>query len=62
MTKKDYQLLLPVLPKQPGNYKYKDVKFKISYFGQVKNLKNRISSNYTNDKNMANKRWREVKI
>jgi len=55
MTKKDYQELLPALPKQPGIYKYRDADGTIIYIGKAKNLKNRIASYFTNDKNKAYK-------
>ncbi len=53
MTKKDFQELLPSIPKQPGIYKFKDVEGTIIYIGKAKNLRNRTTSYFNNDKNKA---------
>ncbi|UBM59000.1 excinuclease ABC subunit UvrC [Marinilongibacter aquaticus] len=44
----DYQNQLPLLPNEPGIYKYFDEKGTIIYVGKAKNLKNRISSYFYN--------------
>lgn len=53
MTKKDFQELLPSIPKQPGIYKYRDAEGTIIYIGKAKNLRSRMSSYFNNDKNKA---------
>ncbi len=55
MNNKDYQLLLPTLPKQPGVYKYIDADGEILYVGKAKNLRNRIASYFTSVNQQANK-------
>ncbi len=44
----DYKSLLPLLPNEPGIYKYYDESSEIIYVGKAKNLKNRISSYFYN--------------
>jgi excinuclease ABC subunit C len=44
----DYKLQLPLLPNEPGIYKYFDEQGIIIYVGKAKNLKNRISSYFYN--------------
>jgi excinuclease ABC subunit C len=55
VNNKDYQLLLPTLPKQPGVYKYIDADGEILYVGKAKNLRNRIASYFTSVNQQANK-------
>ncbi|KPM49421.1 excinuclease ABC subunit UvrC [Jiulongibacter sediminis] len=44
----DYKTQIPLLPNEPGIYKYFDHKGTIIYVGKAKNLKNRISSYFYN--------------
>ncbi|MEZ5045652.1 MAG: excinuclease ABC subunit UvrC [Chitinophagaceae bacterium] len=44
MTKEEYLIHAPFIPKSPGVYKYFDKNNSIIYVGKAKNLKNRISS------------------
>jgi excinuclease ABC subunit C len=44
----DYKKTLPLLPNEPGIYKYKNSEGEIIYVGKAKNLKNRISSYFYN--------------
>ncbi len=44
----DYKTQIPLLPNEPGIYKYFDEKDSIIYVGKAKNLKNRISSYFYN--------------
>ncbi|MGR3809350.1 excinuclease ABC subunit UvrC [Jiulongibacter sp. NS-SX5] len=44
----DYKTQIPLLPNEPGIYKYFDEKGTIIYVGKAKNLKNRISSYFYN--------------
>jgi excinuclease ABC subunit C len=44
----DYKSTLPLLPNEPGIYKYFDENDTIIYVGKAKNLKNRISSYFYN--------------
>ncbi len=44
----DYKSVLPLLPPEPGIYKYFDETGEIIYVGKAKNLKNRISSYFYN--------------
>lgn len=55
MTKKDYQELLPKLPKDPGVYRFINPENVVIYVGKAKNLKNRISSYFTSGINTTNK-------
>lgn len=48
MIKFDYKSILPLLPSEPGIYKYFDDTNTIIYVGKAKNLKNRISSYFYN--------------
>ncbi len=60
MTDFNPKLLLPSLPEDPGVYRYFDESDTIIYIGKAKNLKNRISSYFTNQKNQDNKTRRLV--
>lgn len=44
----DYKSQIPLLPNEPGIYKYFDEENQIIYVGKAKNLKNRISSYFYN--------------
>lgn len=44
----DFKSVLPLLPTEPGIYKYFDESDEIVYVGKAKNLKNRISSYFYN--------------
>jgi excinuclease ABC subunit C len=44
----DFKNILPLLPSEPGIYKYFDEEGTIIYVGKAKNLKNRISSYFYN--------------
>jgi excinuclease ABC subunit C len=48
MIRFDYKATLPLLPNEPGIYKYFDDNEEIIYVGKAKNLKNRISSYFYN--------------
>ena len=60
MTDFNSKLLLPTLPEDPGVYRYFDESDTIIYIGKAKNLKNRISSYFTNQKNQDTKTRRLV--
>ena len=60
MTDFNPKLLLPTLPEDPGVYRYFDEADTIIYIGKAKNLKNRISSYFTNQKNQDTKTRRLV--
>ena len=60
MTDFNPKLVLPALPEDPGVYRYFDESNTIIYIGKAKNLKNRISSYFTNQKNQDNKTRRLV--
>jgi excinuclease ABC subunit C len=60
MYELDVKLLLPTLPEDPGVYRYFDETNTIIYIGKAKNLKNRISSYFTNQKNQDTKTKRLV--
>lgn len=60
MTDFNSKLLLPTLPEDPGVYRYFDEADTIIYIGKAKNLKNRISSYFTNQKNQDTKTKRLV--
>jgi excinuclease ABC subunit C len=60
MTDFNSKLLLPTLPEDPGVYRYFDEADTIIYNGKAKNLKNRISSYFTNQKNQDTKTRRLV--
>ena len=44
----DFKTQIPLLPQEPGIYKYFDKEKEIIYVGKAKNLKNRISSYFYN--------------
>jgi excinuclease ABC subunit C len=48
VIKFDYKSILPLLPSEPGIYKYFDEGGTIIYVGKAKSLKNRISSYFYN--------------
>lgn len=48
VIKFDYKSILPLLPSEPGIYKYFDDEGRIIYVGKAKSLKNRISSYFYN--------------
>ena len=60
MTDFNSKLLIPTLPEDPGVYRYFDEADTIIYIGKAKNLKNRISSYFTNQKNQDTKTRRLV--
>jgi excinuclease ABC subunit C len=60
MTDFNSKRLLPTLPEDPGVYRYFDEADTIIYIGKAKNLKNRISSYFTNQKNQDTKTRRLV--
>jgi len=60
MTDFNSKLLIPTLPEDPGVYRYFDEADTIIYIGKAKNLKNRISSYFTNQKNHDTKTRRLV--
>ncbi len=49
MTTEEFKVLLPILPTDPGVYRFINAKGTILYVGKAKNLKNRLSS-YFGDK------------
>lgn len=48
MIKYDYKSKLPLIPSEPGIYKYFDDKGKIIYIGKAKDLRKRVSSYFYN--------------
>jgi len=60
MTDFNPKLILPTLPEDPGVYRYFDESDTIIYIGKAKNLKNRISSYFSNQKNQDTKTRRLV--
>jgi len=61
MNAKHPKELLPTLPTEPGVYRYFDEDGQLLYIGKAKNLKNRISSYFTN-KHTDNKTRRLVQL
>ena len=62
MTYEDYQReLLPILPKQPGVYRFIDEEGTILYVGKAKVLRNRVANYFTAKKNQAAKTRTMVK-
>jgi excinuclease ABC subunit C len=55
LTNKDYQLIAPTLPHQPGIYQFKNEKGTILYVGKAKNLKKRLASYFSDRKDKRNK-------
>lgn len=55
MTKEDYQKIAPNFPVQPGVYRFINKDDEILYIGKAKHLKKRVSSYFSNRKDMRNK-------
>ena len=55
MTKEDYQKIAPNFPIQPGVYRFINKDDEILYIGKAKHLKKRVSSYFSNRKDMRNK-------
>ncbi|MHA8090686.1 excinuclease ABC subunit UvrC [Aquirufa antheringensis] len=60
MSTFDPKSILPSLPEDPGVYRYFDESGTIIYIGKAKNLKNRVSSYFTNIQGKDNKTRRLV--
>ncbi|MEP7269769.1 MAG: excinuclease ABC subunit UvrC [Saprospiraceae bacterium] len=50
MKREDFKLLQPLIPEQPGIYKFMDAKGEIIYVGKAKNLLKRTTSYFTDSK------------
>ena len=59
--KEELKKLVKILPQAPGVYKYFNAEGQIIYIGKAKNLKNRVSSYFTNNKQHNYKTKRLVK-
>ncbi len=55
MTTEDYKNLAPILPKEPGVYRFIDESGTILYVGKAKVLKNRLASYFGSQKDKRNK-------
>ncbi len=54
----DYQSFLKTLPGKPGVYQFWNEAGDLIYIGKAKNLKNRVSSYFTNDAQRLNAKTR----
>lgn len=61
MTTEDYKQISDTIPKSPGVYRFIDDEDTIIYVGKAKNLKNRLTSYFSNKKNQAYKTRTMVK-
>ena len=50
MNKDDFKQVQPLIPEQPGIYKFMDAKGEIIYVGKAKNLLKRTTSYFTDSK------------
>lgn len=55
MTKEDYKKIAPDFPTQPGVYRFINAENEILYIGKAKHLKKRVSSYFSNRKDMRKK-------
>lgn len=61
MTREDFKLLQPLIPEQPGIYKFLDEKGEIIYVGKAKSLLKRTTSYFTDSKGHSFKTLTMVK-